>query len=59
MDDLTFQVENEKSLDSFIHTVMTFSIYIGMEFGIEKCAMICFKRGHEVASNGVDFPDKS
>ena len=44
MDDLKLYAKNEKSLDSSIQTVRIFSKDIGMEFGIEKCAMLPMKR---------------
>ena len=39
MDDLKLHSQSEKGLDSLVQTVRVFSKDIGMEFGIEKCAM--------------------
>ena len=50
MDDLKLYSRNEKGLDSLIHTVRVFSEDIGMEFGIEKCAMLVMKKGKIVKS---------
>ena len=33
--------KNEKELETLIHAVRIYSQDIGMEFGIEKCAMAC------------------
>ena len=59
MDDLKLYAKNEKSLDSLLQTVRIFSKDIGMEFGIDKCAMLSLKRGNIVASDGIKLPDKS
>jgi len=59
MDDLKLYAKNEKSLDSLIHTVRIFSKDIGMEFGIDKCAMLSLKQGYIVTSEGITLPDKS
>ena len=39
MDDLKLNRHSEKGLALLVHTVCGFSDDIGMEFGIEKCAM--------------------
>ena len=39
MDDLKLHSQSEKGLDSLVQTVRVFSEDIGMEFGIEKCAV--------------------
>ena len=40
MDDLKLYSRSEKGLDSLVQTVCIFSEGIGMEFDIEKCAML-------------------
>ena len=42
MDDIKLFAKNEKKkkLETLIHTVRIYSLDIGMEFGIEKCAML-------------------
>jgi len=45
MDDLKLFAKSEKGLEKQIQTVKTFSDDINMEFGLEKCAKITFKRG--------------
>ena len=40
MDDLKLYSRSEKGLDSLVQTVRVFREVIGMEFGIEKCAVL-------------------
>ena len=44
MDDLKFYGRNEKELDSSVQTICIFSKDIGMEFSIEKCAMLVVEK---------------
>ena len=57
MDDLKLYSRSEKGLDSLVQTVRVFSEDIGMEFGIEKCAMLVIERGKIVKSVGIELPD--
>ena len=41
MDDLKLYSRSEKGLDSLAETVRVFTEDIGMEFGTEKCAVLC------------------
>ena len=50
MDDL-------KGLDSLVPTVLVFSEDIGMDFGIEKYAMLVMEKGKIVKSVGIELPD--
>ena len=45
MDDIKLLTKNEKELETLIHAVRIYSQDIGMEFGIEKCAMLVMKSG--------------
>jgi hypothetical protein len=45
MDDLKLIAKSEKELQKQIQIVKTFSDDIYMEFGLDKCAKITFKRG--------------
>ena len=45
MDDLKLIAKSEEEIQKQILTVKTFSDDILMEFGLEKCAKITFKRG--------------
>ena len=57
LDDLKLSSQSEKRLDSLVQTVRVFSEDIGMEFGIEKCAMLVVKKGKIVKSVGIELPD--
>ena len=43
---------------SLVQTVRVFSEDIGMEFGIEKCAMLVIEKGKIVKSVGIELPDR-
>ena len=58
MDDLKLYAKTEKELDSLIQTVRVFSADIGMEFGIDECAMLVVKRGSVQRTEGVKLPDE-
>ena len=45
MDDFKLIAKSEEELQKQIQTVKTFSDDINMEFGLEKCAKVTFKRG--------------
>ena len=57
MDDLNLYSGSEKGLDSLIQIVCVFSEDIGMEFSIEKCAMLVMEKGKIVKSVGIELPD--
>ena len=57
MDDLKLYGRNEKEINSLVHTVQVFSSDIGMDFAIEKCAMMVMKRGKMDKSEGMRLPD--
>ena len=57
MDDLKLYSQSEKGLDSLVQTVRVFSEDIGMEFGIEKCAMLVMEKGKIVKSVDTELPD--
>ena len=48
IDDIKLFTKNEKELETLIYTVRIYSQDIGMEFGIEKCAILIMKsrKGH-------------
>ena len=56
MDDLKLYSRSEKGLDSFVLIVRVSSEDLGMEFGIEKCAMLVMEKGKIVKSVGIEFP---
>ena len=45
MDDIKLFAKNEEELETLIHAVRIYSQDIGMEFGIERCAMLVMKSG--------------
>ena len=57
MDDLKLYAKNEKELDSLVQTVRVFSNDIGMQFGLDKCAVLIKKRGKIVKSDGIELPN--
>ena len=56
MDDIKLFAKNEKELETLIHTVRIYSRDIGMEFGIEKCAMLVMKSGKRQQTDGMELP---
>ena len=44
-------------MDSLVQTTRIFSEDVGMEFGIEKCAMLVMEKGKIVKSVGIEFPN--
>ena len=59
MDVLKLYLSNEKLLESLIQTVRLFSRDIGMEFRVEKCAVLTLKKGKMANSDGVALPNKT
>ena len=57
IDDLKLYRQGEKGLDSLIQTVCVFSEDKGIEFGIEKSAMLVIEKGKIVKSVGLELPD--
>ena len=57
MDDLKLYSQNEKGMDSLVQTIRVCSEDIGIEFGIEKCAMLVMEKGKIVKSVGIELPD--
>ena len=58
MDDIKLFAKNEKELETLIHTVRIYSRDIGMEFGIEKCAIFVMKSGKRQLTDGMELPNK-
>ena len=55
IDDIKLSAKNEKELDTLIHAVKIYSHDIGMEFGIEKCAMLLMKSGKRHLTDGMEL----
>ena len=58
MDDIKLLADNEKELETLIHTVRIYSQDIGMEFGIEKCALLVMKSGKRHLTDGIELPNQ-
>ena len=59
MDELNLYASNEKSLEVLIETVHVFSNGIGMEYGVEKCAVLTMKKGNMANSDGMALLNKT
>ena len=57
MDDIKLFAKNEKELETLIHAVRIYSQDIGMEIGIEKCAMHVMKSGKRHMTDGMELPN--
>ena len=57
MNDLKLYSRSEKGVDSLVQIVRVFSEDIGMEFGIENCAMLVMKKGKILKSVDIELPD--
>ena len=58
MDDIKLFVKNEKEQETHIHAVRIYSQDIGLEFGIEKCAMLVMKSGKRHMTDGMELPNQ-
>ena len=54
---LNYLQKNEKELETRIHAVRIYSLNIGMDFGIEKCAMLVMKSGKRHMTDGMELPN--
>ena len=50
--------KKEKELETLIHAVRIYSQDIGMEFGLEKCAMLLMKSGKQHLTDGRELPNQ-
>ena len=57
MDDLKLYGKSEKQVDTLLNTVRVFSQDIGMQFGVNKCAVLVLKRGKVVRCERVEMPN--
>ena len=57
MDDIKLFAKNEKELEILIHAIRIYSQDIGMEFGIEKCALLVIKSGKRHMTEGMKLPN--
>ena len=59
MDDIKIFSKNENELEIFIWMIRIYNQYIGMEFGIEKYAMLIMKKGKRETTKGIEFHNAS
>ena len=57
MDDIKLLAKNEKDLETLIHTVRIYIQDLGLEFGIEKCAMLVMISGKRHMTDGRELPN--
>ena len=58
VNDIKLFAKNEKELETLIHAVRIYNQDIGMEFGIEKCAMLVVKSGKQHLIDGMELPNQ-
>ena len=58
MDDIKNFSKNEKELETMVQTIRIYSQDIGMEFRIEKCAMLVIKKGERKLMDGIQLPNQ-
>ena len=58
MDDIKVFAKNQTELESLIQTIRIYTQDIGMEFGIEKCAMLVIKKGKKEITEGIELPSQ-
>ena len=58
MDDIKLFAKNEKELENLEHTIRIYSQDLGMEFGIEKWAMLVMKSGKRHLTDGMELPNQ-
>ena len=51
-------VKNEKELETLIETIRIYSQNIGMEFGMEKCAMLIMKNEKGESEEGIELQNQ-
>ena len=55
MDDIKLFGKSEKELKTLIQSVRIYSNDVGMQFGIEKCAMLIMKSGKRQMTEGTEL----
>ena len=58
MDDIKLFVDNGKELETLIHAVRIYSQDIGIEYSIEKCAMLIMKSDKRPLTGGIELPNQ-
>ena len=57
MDDLKLFGKSDDQIDSLVQTAFTFSVVIGMEFGLKKCRVVILKKKKLVKFDGIHLPN--
>ena len=55
MNDLKLYARNDKELEDLFPAVKQFSDYIGVEFGLDKCAKATFRKGKLTRATAVEL----
>ena len=50
--------KRKKEVNYLIKTIMIYSRAVGMEFGIEKCAMLILKSRKRKITEGIELPNQ-
>ena len=58
MDDIKLSAKNEKEMDTLIHAVRIYSQDIGIEFGLEKWAILVMKSDKWHRNGVMELPNK-
>lgn len=58
MDEVKLYGKDENEVDSLVQTVRIFGNDVGMNFGINKCAVRVMKRDRMVKSVGIELPNE-
>ena len=58
MNDIKLFAKHKKELETLIHDVRIYTQDIGMEFGIEKCAMLVMKSSKRHLTDGIELPNQ-
>ena len=58
VDDINIFAKNEKELETLLRTIRIYSQDIGMEFGIENCAMLIMKSGKREPTEDTELPSQ-
>ena len=56
MDDIKLYGKSEKELEALVELVSAFSRDVGMEFGLDKCAVLSIRKGVKVHCEGIGLP---
>ena len=58
MDNIKLFAKNEREQETLIHAVRIYSQDTGMEFGIEKCAMLVMKSSKRHLMDVMELPNQ-